>query len=262
MSGFMPLVAPELSVLPFLRWCCVCHCVSSCTACVPSRAFHLPVLLLHLVSFAGQQYGAGLTVAGLLLGGAFIRWVQQQLAAYEDIQFGDLQGSSGACDPVLVCACLWQRAGQWPGLTAVSLWRGLTGIIWVVSCHRLKGPVRQNLGRSRRLPGALEGAAQRATMLLHQRLWCLDTRAALQRCLLLVNAGQVPITPHCFAAAVRSLCACFTYNHCSPQDGADGGHHGGTCAGRGLRCRGVLLRRARLGSGVCCFSCVCVLACD
>ncbi|KAI3430545.1 hypothetical protein D9Q98_005138 [Chlorella vulgaris] len=42
----------------------------------------------------GQQYGAGLTVAGLLLGGAFIRWVQQQLAAYEDIQFGDLQGSS------------------------------------------------------------------------------------------------------------------------------------------------------------------------
>lgn len=35
-------------------------------------------------------------MAGVLLGGAFIRSVQQRLAAYEDIEFGALQGSAGA----------------------------------------------------------------------------------------------------------------------------------------------------------------------
>lgn len=44
---------------------------------------------------AGQPYGASLTVAGVLLGGWFIKWVQEKLAAYEDISFGSLQGSSG-----------------------------------------------------------------------------------------------------------------------------------------------------------------------
>ncbi|KAL4422845.1 hypothetical protein ABPG75_009042 [Micractinium tetrahymenae] len=42
----------------------------------------------------GQPYGAALTVAGVLLGGWFIKWVQERLAAYEDISFGSLQGSS------------------------------------------------------------------------------------------------------------------------------------------------------------------------
>jgi hypothetical protein len=34
-------------------------------------------------------------VVGVLLGGVFIRWVQQHLEEYEDISFGDLQGTSG-----------------------------------------------------------------------------------------------------------------------------------------------------------------------
>ncbi|PRW32991.1 zinc transporter [Chlorella sorokiniana] len=42
----------------------------------------------------GQPYGGGLTVLGVLLGGAFIRSTQQRLAAYEDIEFGALQGSA------------------------------------------------------------------------------------------------------------------------------------------------------------------------
>ena len=40
---------------------------------------------------------------GVLLGGAFIRRVQQRLAAYEDIEFGALQGSAGAGR--LGCGC-------------------------------------------------------------------------------------------------------------------------------------------------------------
>lgn len=59
---------------------------------------------------AGQPYGAALTVAGVLLGGWFIKWVQERLAAYEDITFGSLQGSSGGC---------WGGAG-WG---ATQLWR-------------------------------------------------------------------------------------------------------------------------------------------
>lgn len=50
----------------------------------------------HCRCVAGQPYGGALTVLGVLLGGAFIRRVQQQLAAYEDIEFGALQGSAGA----------------------------------------------------------------------------------------------------------------------------------------------------------------------
>jgi len=51
---------------------------------------------------AGQPYGAALTILGVLLGGWFIQWVQQHLAAYEDIQFGSLQGSSGGRGEVCV----------------------------------------------------------------------------------------------------------------------------------------------------------------
>ncbi len=83
--------------------CSTCACVPTCT----KRFRAHPPPRRPLTAGAGQPYGGALTVVGVLLGGAFIRSVQQRLAAYEDIEFGALQGSAGASLWLVGLGDLW-----------------------------------------------------------------------------------------------------------------------------------------------------------